>query len=306
MVVYILRRVLISVPIVFLVVTLVFFVFQLIPGDPARMYHGEQVSEEVVERFREEFGLDRPVLVQYVDYLSGLVRGDLGKSMFSRRPVSVEIGGSLWNTVRLSFFAISFAILAGILLGVVSAVKQEGLWDYVSSVVALLGISMPRFWLGLLLMYLFSVKLDVLPASGNETWRHYFMPTFTLSVFSTAFIARMTRSALLETIGEDYVRTARAKGLSESVVLMRHALRNALIPIVTIIGIRFGYMLGGAMIIEEVFAWPGMGRLLVTAVRQRDFPVVQGVMLVFGTSFVLVNLAVDVAHGFIDPRIRRG
>jgi ABC-type dipeptide/oligopeptide/nickel transport system permease component len=301
---YIVRRVLISIPILFLVVTLVFFAFQLIPGDPAQMYAGEQATKEVLEKVRKDLGLDRPVLVQYVSYLQRLVQGDLGQSFITRRPVIVEIKSRFWNTVKLSIAAITFATVLGLVMGTISAVNREGRWDYFFSILSLFGISTPVFWLALLLMYFFSIRLGILPTSGNDTWRHYIMPTFCLAVFSVAFITRMTRSSLLELLGEDFVRTARAKGLTEYRVLSTHVVRNALIPIITIVGLRFGYMLGGAVITETIFAWPGMGRLLVTAVEQRDIPIVQGVLLVFATAFVVVNLSVDVIYGFVDPRIR--
>jgi peptide/nickel transport system permease protein len=301
---YIVRRVLISIPILFLVVTLVFFAFQLIPGDPAQMYAGEQATKEVLEKVRKDLGLDRPVLVQYVSYLQRLVQGDLGQSFITRRPVIVEIKSRFWNTVKLAIVAITFATVLGLVMGTISAVNREGRWDYFFSILSLFGISTPVFWLALLLMYFFSIRLGILPTSGNDTWRHYIMPTFCLAVFSVAFITRMTRSSLLELLGEDFVRTARAKGLTEYRVLSTHVVRNALIPIITIVGLRFGYMLGGAVITETIFAWPGMGRLLVTAVEQRDIPIVQGVLLVFATAFVVVNLSVDVIYGFVDPRIR--
>jgi ABC-type dipeptide/oligopeptide/nickel transport system permease component len=301
---YIVRRILISIPILFLVVTLVFFAFQLIPGDPAQMYAGEQATKEVLEKVRKDLGLDRPVLVQYGSYLQRLVQGDLGQSFITRRPVSVEIGSRFGNTVKLSIAAISFATVIGLVMGTISAVNQEGWWDYLFSVLSLFGISTPVFWLALLLMYFFSIRLGILPTSGNDSWRHYLMPTFCLAVFSVAFITRMTRSSLLELLGDDFVRTARAKGLAERRVLANHVLRNALIPIITVVGLRFGYMLGGAVITETIFAWPGMGRLLVTAVEQRDIPIVQGVLLVFAAAFVMVNLSVDVIYGVVDPRIR--
>jgi ABC-type dipeptide/oligopeptide/nickel transport system permease component len=287
-----------------MVVTLVFLVFQLIPGDAARMYAGEQATEEEVERVRREFGLDDPLIVQYASYLERLARGDLGTSIMTRRAVTTEIRDRFWNTVQLAVGAIVLATVVGLLLGTISAVKRGSAWDYFATIVALLGISIPVFWLGLLMMYVFTLQLDMLPSSGKNGWKYYIMPTITLSVFSIAFITRMTRSSLLETINQDYVRTARAKGLAEKWVLLRHALRNALLPIVTIIGLRFGYMLGGAVIIEVVFSWPGMGRLLISAVSQRDVQVVQACLLVFATSFVLVNLIVDVAYAFVDPRIR--
>jgi ABC-type dipeptide/oligopeptide/nickel transport system permease component len=305
LIIFILRRVLISIPILLLVVTAVFFAFQFIPGDPARMYAGETASLEEVEQVRSELGLDRPVLVQYVSYLGRLAQGDLGTSIFTRRPVVTEIEGRFWNTVKLSLAAIAFATVVGMVMGIVSALNRNGFWDYLFSIVALVGISIPVFWLALLMMWTFSVQFSLLPSAGDSTWRHFIMPTITLAVFSLAFIMRMTRSTLLETIQEDYVRTARAKGVPPQWVLLRHSLRNALLPIVTVVGLRFGYMLGGAVITESIFAWPGMGRLLITAVGQRDIPVVQGVLLVFAASFVLVNLLVDIVYGFVDPRIRR-
>jgi len=303
---YLIRRVLVSIPTVFLVVTLVFLAFRVIPGDPAQMYAGEQATRETLEQVRKELGLDKPVHIQYVEYLKNLARGDLGRSYITRRPVIVEISTRFANTVKLSLAAISLAVVTGLTMGLIAAVKQERFWDYLFSILALVGISTPVFWLALILMYIFSLRLHILPTAGNQTWKHYLMPTFCLSVYSIAFITRMTRSALLEVFGEDYVRTARAKGLPERMVLLRHILRNALIPITTVVGLRFGYMLGGAVVTETVFAWPGMGRLLVTAVEQRDIPIVQGVLLVFGTAFVLINLIVDILYSVIDPRIRYG
>jgi len=301
---YIFRRLLTAVPVVFLVITLVFFLFQLIPGDAARMYLGLDAPQEAVDRLRAELALDRSVLIQYFAYLVKLAHGDLGKSIFTHQPVIAEINTHIWNTVQLSLGAILFATVFGLSMGLIAAAKRGTFWDYCVQISVVLGISIPSFWLGLLLIYFFSVKLNLLPSVGNATWQHYVLPTFCLSVFSLAFIARITRSCVVESIRQDYVRTARAKGLSESMVLVQHALRNALLPIVTVVGLRFGYMLGGAMITESVFAWPGMGRLLITAVRQRDIPVVQGALLVFAISFVLVNLMADVAYSFVDPEIR--
>ena len=301
---YVARRVLASIPVLFLVVTGVFFAFQLIPGDPARAFLGPEASLETVENMRRELGLDKPVAIQYLTYLRRLTRFDFGKSISTRRLVIQELGDPFIETIKLSLVSIVFATVIGAILGTIAAVKQGTFWDHVSSVVALLGISIPVFWLGLLMMYFFSVQLRVLPSAGNDTWRHYFMPTFSLAVFSLAFIARMTRSSLLEVIRQDYVRTARAKGLTEFVVVVSHALRNALLPVVIVVGLRFGYMLGGAVVTEQVFAWPGLGRLLVSAVGQRDIPLIQGILLLFATSFVLVNLTVDLLYGVLDPQIR--
>lgn len=301
---YIIRRLLLSIPILFLVVTLVFFAFQLIPGDPARMYAGEQAPQEQVELVRKEMGLDRPVLVQYTSYLIRLAQGDMGKSLFTRRTVALEIGSRFGNTFKLALAAILVATLLGISMGAVSALNRGRLPDYLVTFTSLFGISIPVFWLGLLMMYLFSVTLGWLPSAGYGTWKHYIMPTISLAVFSLAFIARMTRSALLETLQQDYVRTARAKGVKERMVLLMHSLRNALLPVTTVVGLRFGYMVGGAVITEQVFAWPGLGQLLVLSVGQRDIPLVQGLLLVFAGSFVIVNLLVDVLYASLDPRIR--
>jgi ABC-type dipeptide/oligopeptide/nickel transport system permease component len=296
--------VLAGVPVLFLVVTAVFFAFQLIPGDPARAFLGPEATPDVVERVRRELGLDRPIVVQYASYLRRLVRGDLGRSIMTRRDVSLELAAPFLSTVKLSLASIVLATVVGVLLGTIAAVRQGSTWDHLASIVALLGISIPVFWLGLLMMYLFSVNLRILPSAGDDTWQHYVMPTISLATFSLAFIARMTRSSLLEVIRQDYVRTARAKGAPEWRVVGYHALRNALLPVVIVVGLRFGYMLGGAVVTEQVFAWPGLGRLLVAAVGQRDIPLIQGILLLFATSFVLVNLTVDLLYGFLDPQIR--
>jgi ABC-type dipeptide/oligopeptide/nickel transport system permease component len=301
---YLLRRLLISIPVLFLVVTLVFFVFQLIPGDPARMYVGQDASQEQVEAVRRELGLDKPPLVQYTNYIQRLARGDLGKSVTTRRPVTQELGSRFVATFQLALVSIIFATVVGVFLGVIAAIFYGRGWDHLTGLIALLGVSIPVFWLGLLLMYFFSVQLRVLPTAGNDTWRHYILPAMCLATFSLAFIARMTRSSLLEVLDADYVRTARAKGLHEWGVVGWHALRNALLPVITVVGLRFGYMIAGAVVIEDVFAWPGLGRLMLTAVGQRDIPVVQGVLLIFALTFVLVNLLVDLTYAFLDPRIR--
>jgi len=286
-------------------VTLVFLVFQAIPGDAARMYAGPDASPEAVERIREELGLNLPVHVRYASYMGRLLRGNLGESFITRRPVTTEIRERFPNTIRLSLCAITLAVVLGMTMGLVSAIHEGGVLDIVLTVTALAGISMPSFWLGLLLILTFSVRFGVLPIAGAGTWRHYLMPVVCLSVFNIAFITRMTRSSVLEQLGEDFVRTAQAKGLPQPAVWLVHVLRAALIPITTIVGLQFGYMLGGAVVIETVFAWPGMGRMLVRAVSLRDIPVVQGALLVFAASVVLINLAVDLLYGLIDPRMRR-
>jgi len=291
------------IPIVFFVVSAVFFAFKLIPGDPAAMFAGEQASAEAIARIRHEMGLDRPVLVQYMDYLRKLLRGDLGNSFMTGRSVAMDLKIRFGNTLRLALISTSLSAFLGISMGLISAIKRETFVDYLLTVISLLGISTPIFWLGLLLMYVFSLKLGWLPISGNDSWRHYIMPVVVLSMVSIATILRITRSSVLEVMGEDFVRTARGKGLGERLVIVRHVLRNALIPIVTVIGLQFGYQLGGAIITETIFGWPGMGKLLITAVEQRDIPVVQGCLLVFSTSFVLVNLITDLIYAVVDPKI---
>ncbi len=301
---YIARRFIIALPVLFFVITIVFFAFQLIPGDAARMFAGEQASEEAVERIRKDMGIDRPVLEQYLLYLGRLVQGNLGTSFMTGRPVVVEIRTRFANTIQLAIAAIIFATVIGMSMGIISAANRERFWDYSFSVLSLFGISIPVFWLALMMMLVFSVRWGLLPTAGNTTWKHYLMPTFCLSVYSIAFITRMTRSSLLELLGQDFTRTARAKGLAEWVVIVRHVLRNALIPIITVVGLRFGYMLGGAVMTETIFAWPGLGRLLVVAVAQRDIPVVQGLLLVVASTFVLINLIVDILYAVVDPRFR--
>ena len=300
---YVIRRLFISIPTVFLVVTAVFFAFQVIPGDAARMYAGDQASVAAVEAIRVELGLDQPVSVQYLSYLKRLGSGDLGISFITRRPVTVEIGTRFANTAILAFGAIILSTALGIFMGVVAALNRGKWLDYFLSVLAVGGISIPVFWLGLLLMFLFSLKLHWLPTAGNATWQHYIMPTFCLSVYSVAFITRKARSTVLDVLGRDYVRTAQSKGLREKIINMRHVVRNAFIPLITTIGLRFGYMLGGAVVTETVFAWPGVGRLLVIAVTQRDIPVVQGILLVFASVFLLVNIIVDILYSVADPRL---
>ena len=300
---YVLRRLFLSIPTVFLVVTLVFFAFQIIPGDAARMYAGDQASVAAVEAIRVELGLDQPVGAQYLSYLKRLANGDLGTSFITRRPVTVEIGTRFANTAILAVGAITASTFLGTCMGVIAALHRGKWLDHLLSVLAVGGISIPVFWLGLLLMFLFSLRLHWLPVAGNETWRHYIMPIFCLSAYSVAFITRMTRSTVLDVLGSDYVRTAESKGLRPLIVNARHVVRNALVPLITTVGLRFGYMLGGAVVTETVFAWPGVGRLLVIAVTQRDIPVVQGILLVFASVFVLVNIIVDVLYSVADPRL---
>ncbi len=304
--VYILRRLGLAVPTLLGVTLIVFLLVRLIPGDPARVISGLLASEEEVQRLRVELGLDRPIYVQYAIFLGRLAQGDLGLSAATRAPVIEEIAMRMRPTALLALSSITVATTVGLSAGVVSATRQYSALDYLVMSVALFGVSIPVFWLGLMLMLLFSVYLQLLPAGGYGGPAHFVLPTVALAAFSVAIIARMTRSSLLETFNQDYVRTAHAKGVPHRGVILRHALKNALIPIVTVIGLQFGALLGGAILTETTFAWPGMGRLLVSAIAARDYAVIQGIVLAFAAIFTLVNLAVDLLYAYVDPRIHYG
>jgi ABC-type dipeptide/oligopeptide/nickel transport system permease component len=282
----------------------VFVAIRLIPGDPAQLMAGQAATEEVVRQIRQSLGLDQPLPVQYLYFLRNVVRGDLGRSLFNGAPVVEELGQRFPRTVRLALASMAVASLIGIPAGILAATRRLTWVDTAVMVVALVGVSMPVFWLGLNLILVFSVRLQWFPAFGYETWRHLVLPSITLGAASAAVVARMTRSAMLEVLGQDYIRTARAKGLSERAVVNRHALRNALIPVVTILGLQLGTLLSGAVLTETVFAWPGVGRLLVDAVLARDYPIIQGTTLLIAATFVALNLAVDLLYGLLDPRIR--
>jgi len=302
---YIIRRVLVAIPVFLAVTVLVFALRALVPGDPVEiMFFGESPPPEVVEMIHKSWGLDKPIYEQYYIYMSRIVKGDFGTSFRSRQPVMKDIAARYPNTLMLACTGLTLAVLLGVITGVISAVKQNTLFDFGSMIVALVGVSMPAFWMALLMMYYFSVKWSLLPAMGTGTWKHLVMPSLTLGLLSASVTARMVRSSMLEVLRQDFVRTARSKGLSERVVVYKHALKNALIPVVTLIGLQFGSLLGGAFITETVFAYHGLGELGVMAINNRDFPVVQGVILVISSIYVLVNLIVDVMYGFIDPRIR--
>jgi len=288
------------------VTVIIFVLIRLIPGDPARVIAGLTATEEDVALIRVELGLDRPMYVQYGIFLSRLMRGDLGLSAATRAPVIEEIRSRMNATVTLAISSITLATVVGMAAGIVSATRQYSALDYAVMSVALFGVSIPVFWLGLMLMLLFSVYLHWLPAGGFGGPAHFVLPTVALSAFSVAIIARMTRSSLLETFNQDYVRTAHAKGMQRSAVILRHALKNALIPILTVIGLQFGALLGGAILTETTFAWPGIGRLLVSAIGSRDYPVIQGIVFMFALLFAVVNLAVDLLYAYVDPRIHYG
>lgn len=293
-------------PTLFGVTLVIFLMIRLIPGDPARVIAGLQASDEEVRRIRTQLGLDEPIHVQYGVFLHQLLRGNLGISAVTRAPVSEEIGARLEATAKLALSSIVLATIIGMGAGIVSATRQYSVLDYTVMGVALFGLSIPVFWLGMMLMLLFSVTLHWLPAGGYGTPAHLVLPTVALAAFSVAIIARLTRSSLLEVFGHDYVRTARAKGLQDRVVVLRHALKNALIPVLTVVGLQFGALLSGAVLTETTFAWPGMGRLLVSAIGARDYPVIQGIVLVFALTFTVVNLVVDLLYAYVDPRIHYG
>lgn len=282
---------------------IVFLMLHLLPGDPARIIAGLLASEEDVARIRTQLDLDKPLVVQYALFLGKLARADLGLSARTSQPVFQEIVGRLPATVRLTVVSMFIATVLGVLAGVIAATKQYSTFDFLVSFGTLFGISMPVYWLGLMLIIIFAVQLQWLPAAGDEKPTSIILPSLTLAAFSIALIARMTRASMLEVLRQDYVRTARAKGLREQLVLYRHALKNALIPVVTVVGLQFGTLLGGAVLTESVFGWPGMGLLLVDSIFARDYPMVQGIVLIFSGLFILVNIAVDLLYAYIDPRI---
>lgn len=305
---------------------------RLIPGDPAHLLVGELASPQDIARIREKLGLDSSYIYQYFIYVSNLLKGDMGTSIRSNVPVAQEIFVRFLATVELSIAAMLISSFIGILAGVISSVRQYSIFDYFSMVMALVGISMPIFWLGLMLMYLFSVKWGILPMMGRFTMgldyhvisglvmldsllsgdiqlffnsvKHLILPAFTLATIPMAVIARMTRSSMLEVMSKDYIRTARAKGLSRGTVIFRHALKNAFLPIITVIGLNFGLLLGGAVLTETIFSWPGLGRYVVDSLSARDYPAVQGCILFFAVIMVIVNLTVDIFYLYLDPRLR--
>ena len=309
---YIARRIVQMLPTLLGVTFVVFVSVRLIPGDPAVAMAGERATPELVAQIRQELGLDRPLLLQYGHFMARLAQGDLGRSVRTQLPIAGELVRRLASTLLLATVSLVLASAAGIVLGVLSATRPYSLLDSLGMGLALLGVSVPVFWLGLILMLLFSVELPrmvglagpILPPTGAGTWKHIVMPALTLAAYSTAFITRMTRSAMLEVVSQEYIRTARAKGLAERAVTYRHALRNALIPVITVQGLQFGSLMGGAVLTESVFAWPGLGRYLVDAIFLRDYPVVQAVVLVVAVGFLLTNLVVDLLYAAVDPRIR--
>jgi peptide/nickel transport system permease protein len=311
---YLARRLLLLVPVLGGVSVVIFMVLHLSPGDPVEIMLGAQATQEDRARLRAELGLDQPLHVQYVRWLGHVARGDLGRSIWMKRPVLSEVLVRFKATLILTGTALLLSTAAGVALGVASATRPNSLLDRTSAVASLFGASMPSFWLGIVLMVVFALWLGWLPASGmyapygggdlRDLLAHLALPAVTLAAASVTIIARLTRATMLETLGQDYIRTARAKGVVERGVVLRHGLKNALIPIVTVVGVQAGYLLGGAVLTETVFAWPGVGTLMVQGILARDFPLVQGCVLVVALSFVLVNLAVDLLYAWLDPRIR--
>jgi peptide/nickel transport system permease protein len=301
---YIARRVLLAVPTLFGVATFIFLLIRLLPGDPAQVIAGVLASPEDVARIRHQLELDQPGWQQYLSFIGRLLHGDLGVSTHTGQPVLNEVATRIPYTAELALVSTTIAILVGVTLGVIAATRHNTKLDLLVSGASVAGVSMPVYWLGLMLVVVFAVWLRVLPAAGAGEPASIVLPSVTLASFSIGFIARQTRSAMLEVLGQDFVRTARAKGAGRRSVLVRHALRNALLPIVTTIGLQFGTLLGGAVLTETVFAWPGIGRLLVDSIFSRDFPMVQGVVLLIAFAFIVVNLVTDVVYAYVDPRIR--
>jgi peptide/nickel transport system permease protein len=299
------QRLALAIPNLFLISIVVFVIMHVLPGDPVKiMLAGTPVSGEQVERLRQELGLNDPLYVQYLRFLTGALHGDLGRSLTTKRTVSSEIASQFPATLALTSAGMGIAILIGLVSGIVAATRQ-GTWaDAASMGLALLGVSMPSFWLALLMLYLFSFKLRWLPATGVGGWKHLLIPAIVLGVGEAAVIARLVRASMVEVLRQDYVRVARAKGLREGPVVLGHALRNALIPVVTVLGLQYAFLLGGAVVVETVFGRPGIGRLAVDAILAKDFPVVQGTVLFTATIYVVVNLLVDLSYAWLDPRVR--
>ncbi len=302
---YIIRRLLLLVPVMLGVSVIVFSLLYFTPGDPVRNKLGTNASPVEVERLREKMGLNDPFLVQFGRYLKNIVfHGSLGESYITEQPVVLEIAARVSATVRLAISATIVAIIFGIPLGIVSAIKQYSVFDHITMIFALIGLSMPVFWLGLLMILLFSVKLGWFPSSGFSGLKYMVLPAMALGAQSIAVLTRMTRSSMLETIRQDYIRTARAKGQREKVVVFKHALGNSLIPVITIIGIQFGQLMGGAVMTEIIFSIPGIGRLMIDSIKLRDVPVVLGCVLFVAVTFAIVNLIVDILYTYVDPRIK--
>lgn len=301
---YIIKRIIGVIPTLIIVTTFVFFFVRLIPGDPARLVAGPQATLEDVEVVREELGLNKPIVTQYVDYVTGLFHGDLGMSLRTKRPVATEVSLRYMNTVKLTLGSLAWSVVVGVLLGVWSGKHRSKWQDYTGMTMAISGISMPSFWIGFLLIMVFSVNLKWLPTTGADSWKSFILPSIALGTSIAAIIARFTRSSIIEVMKEDYIRTARAKGLKERSVIWKHAFRNAMISVVTVVGLQFGFLLGGSVVTESVFAFPGLGSLLVESVNYRDYNAIQSLILIFSLHFVVINLVVDILYALLNPEIK--
>lgn len=301
---YITKKLILMIPVLIGLTIIVFMILHLSDGSPVDLIVGPNATPEVYESITESLGLDKPLYIQYFTFLKGIVKGDLGKSILQNRPVSELIAERFPVTLKLGLYSIILSFLIAVPVGIIAAVNRNTYKDYVSMTGALIGISMPTFWFGLLLIYFFSYKLGWFPISGYGTVKHLVLPVITVGLTDAAVTARMVRSSMLEVIGEDYIRTAKAKGLSEKVVIYKHALKNALIPVITLLGMRIGWVFGGSVILETVFSIPGIGRLMVDAIFSRDYPVVQGAMLVLAGTVLLGNLLADILYALVDPRIK--
>ncbi len=302
---YILRRLLSLIPVLIGISLFVFLLMHLTPGDPAQLMLGEGAPAHQLEVLRESMGLNEPLHIQYFSWLKNAARLDFGHSLRSKKPVSTEILDRLPATAELAMAAVAIAVLIGVPVGILSASKPNSWFDNVAMVGALTGVGMPAFWQGIMLILLFSVTFQILPSSGRMGgWQYLVLPAITLGTAATASIARLTRSAMLDVLQQDYIRTARSKGLPRRTVIYRHALRNALIPVVTMIGLQFGGLMSGAVLTETIFAWPGIGRMLVEAINNKDFPLVQGTIMTFAITYALVNLVIDLLYAFLDPRLK--
>ncbi|EAX4375162.1 glutathione ABC transporter permease GsiC [Salmonella enterica] len=301
---YVLKRLLGLIPTLLIVAVLVFLFVHLLPGDPARLIAGPEADAQVIALVRQQLGLDQPLHVQFWRYITHVLQGDFGTSMVSRRPVSEEIASRFLPTLWLTITSMIWAVLFGMAIGIAAAVWRNRWPDRLGMTLAVTGISFPAFALGMLLMQIFSVDLGWLPTVGADSWQHYILPSLTLGAAVASVMARFTRSSFVDVLSEDYMRTARAKGVSETWVVLKHGLRNAMSPVVTMMGLQFGFLLGGSIVVEKVFNWPGLGRLQVDSVDMRDYPVIQAEVLLFSLEFILINLVVDVLYAAINPAIR--
>ncbi len=304
MIKYIIKKLILMIPVLIGLTVLIFMILHLSPGDPVDMIVGPNATPEVYETVRRDLGLDKPLITQYLIFIKNAVRGDLGRSILQKRPVIDMIKQRFPVTLELGFWGLLLSFIIAVPTGIIAAINRETKVDYIAMAIALLGISIPSFFLGLMLLYFFAFRMNMFPISGYGTWRHLVLPVLTIGLTDAAVTARMVRSSMLEVLGQDYVRTARAKGIEENRVIYKHALKNALIPVITLLGMRIGWIMGGSVILEMVFNRQGLGRLMVDAIFARDYPVVQGSMLVLTASVLLGNLIADILYAVVDPRIK--